>query len=447
MVTGGGCLCCRNRSCPCLVGMSLIHEEYTRIVKSDWSRDVKAVDYQLLDINVDTEVVHVGVPEKPLFHMEKPDKDLLVAKDPLLEQWYYRHAFVIWPKERSYHFDCIHRFPAALETLEGRILAAQSNPNLIALMADFNQLLSSCKPHHLAKSVHQVPLRLLKICVLLASPAEASRLLDILAYVGQSIESDHMAQILANTIRLIPWSACVSSTIRMVSASAHPVSVQLLDSLLELPNCLQSAAGVANGLCELLYESVDIPLLIRFTQSVLRLEQNEDSKSSVRLSQLTVQLQKRLSPLSFLQYANGVRPSSSPLPDWFRNMCVNMIKLPFTVPSGLLSLIRLIVAVQDPSLTELLVSHVTNVDYAATILKPLLGWIETWSLADGPGRQLLAKIVDIRMQQLVNLDRPVDGSWAIKDAVVVGHPLVEAFLRSEQRAFKYMNFTGIGHVS
>jgi len=232
----------------------------------------------------------------------------------------------------------------------------------------------------------------------------------------------------------------------MVSASAHPVSVQLLDSLLELPNCLQSAAGVANGLCELLYESVDIPLLIRFTQSVLRLEQNEDSKPSVRLSQLTVQLQKRLQPLSLLQYANGVRPSSSPLPDWFRNMCVNMIKLPFTVPSGLLSLVRLIVAVQDPSLIDFLVSHVTNIDYAATILKPLLGWIEPWSLADGPGRKLLGTIVDIRIQQLISLDRPVDGSWAIKDAVVVGHPLMEAFLRSEQRAFKYTNFTGIGHV-
>jgi hypothetical protein len=345
--------------------------------------------------------------------------------------------------------DCTHRFPAALETLERRILAVKSQPSHIDLMADFNQLLSSCKPHHLTQPAHQVPVRLLKICVELAAPAEASRLLDILAYVGQCIDSDEMALLLAKTIRLIPWSACVSSTIRMVSASAHSVSVHFLDSLLEFPDCLQSAAGVANGLCELLYDSIDIPLLIRFTKSILRLEseQNKDSKSSVRLSQLTVQLQKRLPPLSFLQYANGVRPSSSLLPDWFRHMCINIIKLPFTVPSGLLSVIRFFVAVQDPSLTESLISHVTNVDYASAILKPLLGWIETWSLADGPGRQLLATIVDVRIQQLINLDKPVDGSWAIKDAVIVGHPEVEAFLRSEQRAFKYMNFTGIGHVS
>ena len=446
MVAEGGCLCCRNRGCPCLVGMSTIHEEYTRIVKSDWSRVDKA-DYQLLDINIKTEVVHVGEPNTPLFNMEKPDVDQLVAGQ-LLEQWYYRHAFVLWPKDRSFRMDCNHRFPAAVETLEERILATSALTNRVALMSDLNQLLSSSKPHNLGQSVHQIPLRLLKICLELAATDEVRRLLDILAYVGQSIENISMAQILAKTIQLVPWNLCVSSTIRMVSASVHANSAQLLDLLLELPDCLPAASGVANGLCELLYESGDVPLLIQFTKSVIKLEQKEELKTSVRLSLLAVQLQKKLNPLTLLQYADSVRPPTGfPLPDWFRSMCVHLIRMPFKIPSGLLSVIRFFVALQDPVLTGSLISYLTNDDHTDTILKPLLGWIETWSLVDGNGRPLLSTLVDTRIQQLINLDKPVDGSWAIANAVVEGHPIVENFLRSEQRAFKYQNFTGVAHVN
>ena len=446
MLAGGGCLCCRNRGCPCLVGMSIIHEEFTRIVMSDWSRVDKAVDYRFLDINLETEVVYVGEPDKPLFNMEKPNVDQLVA-GPLLEQWYYRHAFILWPKNRSFLMDCSHRFPAALETVEGRILASSPHTNRVALIADFTQLLSSCKPHNFGESVHQIPLRLLKICIQLAAPEEARRLLDILAYVGQRIEDNCMAELLGKTIQLVPWNLCVSSTIRIVSASLHTNSVQLLDSLLELSDCLPAASGVANRLSELLFQSVDIPLLIRFTKSVILLAQKEELKTSVLLSSFTVQLQKKLNPSALLHYAINVRPPAGlPLPDWFRNMCVNLIRMPFTIPSGFLSVVRFFSAIQDPVLSGLLISYLTNPDNTDTILKPLLGCVETWSLVDGPGRPLLSTLVDTRIQELINLNAPVNGSWAIVNARVEGHPIVENFLRSEQREFKYQNFNGVAHV-
>lgn len=170
--------------------------------------------------------------------------------------------------------------------------------------------------------------------------------------------------------------------IRMVPASAHPVSVKLLDSLLKLEDGLRTAARITIDLCHRLFDSVNLEILIRFTQLFLCLKQNEDSKSFARLSEITIKFEKRLPLSSCFQYAYCINSSSSlfPQPDWFSNMC----KLPFTVPCSLL---------------------------------------------------LLALIVDILSEQLINLDTPVDRSS--NGAVVDGHPLVEVFLRSEHAPRKH----------
>ena len=62
--------------------------------------------------------------------------------------------------------------------------------------------------------------------------------------------------------------------------------------------------------------------------------------------------------------------------------------------------------------------------------------------------QFWIKLLVRRIQQLEEVEKLgiCSFSWNQEDAIVVGHPLVEAFLKGPRQRMRYEAFTGIGHA-
>ena len=384
----------------------------------------------------------------------------------LLEQWYNRPVLVIWHKDRSFGFDCLHGFDTLLDKLERQ--ASSKNVN-DGILRELEEIVSFCRANpEIAFKTEGSSCRLLTLCVQLKASKDILRLLDVLA-LCQGICSGSMPDVMAEAIQLVGLEACSSSLGRLISVARAEDQmrhyVRLVTTMLDR-GYHQAAVATASHICKILSSgniicSLEIPVLALCVDAMIRLDESPLTNHPQRLVNLARQIKEKFSRflsllqlLACVQHCLNARPAEK-IPTsaitWFCDIGLHLasIEIPAETPSEqLLSAVKLFVSCGDEALLGAFIRQLTtNQNQKNNNLKRLLASEDAWKFAEesADGKGAISSLVDKRIQWLVELPKPV-ASWAFPNAEVVGHPEVQEFMRSNQQCMTYANFNNLQHA-
>ncbi|XP_057371832.1 uncharacterized protein LOC130692781 [Daphnia carinata] len=450
-----GCPCCLRRKCPCeevvMVGISK-----EKISTTKWLDPLnQEMHFDNLNINMKTEIVGDG----PIF-FEKPTEELLQPGSCLLEQWFYRPMLVIWHKERSVQLDCFHRFEFLLDTLEQQTKKR--------VLCSLDEVITFCREHPgIAWKTENASTRLLKLCLRHGANDKVIRLLEILADT-EGIHTEEMTDLLAKVISSVDWNACKSSIGKLISCNRAQEQMRhysrLTRALLNIGN-YQKATVVVTKICMILFTgnvmaSLEIPVLADCIDLMVTFDENLVTKHPQRLANLATHVKKKFTSfvtvfelLSLVQQFLDARPSER-IPDtavlWYYRLCLHLTGLiiPSTPPEAILSALKLLVSSGDSTLSDALISQLKSKDNQENgVLRDFIGREAFWKFVEESTdhKKIAAPLVDSRIQWLIAIPKPI-ATWAVPNASVAGHPLVEEFMRSNERSMTYSNFNNIQHA-
>lgn len=450
-----GCPCCLRRKCPCeevvMVGISK-----EKISTTKWLDPLnQEMHFDNLNINMETEIVGDG----PIF-FEKPTEELLQAGSCLLEQWFYRPMLVIWHKERSVQLDCFHRFDILLETLE-----QQTKEEVVRSL---DEVITFCQQHPgIAWKTENASTRLLKLCLRHGANDKVIRLLEILGDT-EGILTESLADLLAEVISSIDWNLCKSSIEKLICCHRAQEQMRHYSRLtLTLLNVgsYQAATVIMSKICTILSTGnvmalLEIPVLAACIDVMVTFDENLVTKHPQRLANLAAHMKEKWTSfvtvfqlLTHVQQFLDARPSER-IPDtavlWYYNLCLHLTGLVIlsTPPETVLSALKLLVSSGDSTLSEALVSQLSSKDNQENgVLRRVIATEAFWKFVEESTeyKKIATPLIDNRIQWLVAIPKPV-ATWAVPNASVVGHPLVEQFMRSNERSMTYSNFNNIQHA-
>ncbi len=414
-----------------------------------------------LDIDPKTEIVSDG----PLF-FGHPSEEKINLHTWVLEQWYNRPVLVALHKDQSVQLDCLHEFDTVLYNLERQ---AGSQKERDGISRSVQEVVSfSCENPEIALKTEDSNCRLLMLCIQLKDSKEIIRVMEIIG-ANQGVSSSTMSGALGDAIQLIGPDASTPLIAKLISLARAQDQmrhyVQLAITLLDR-GCHEAAVATASHICKILsfdgiISSLEISVLAFCVDLLVRLDDNPLTCLPQRLITLCGQIKVNLSRflpllqlLGFVQDCLNARPAERiPISaiNWYYELSLHLAQLdipPDTPSEQMLSGVKLFVSCGDSTLMDAFVQLLTNNrNQSNKILKNLLALEDTWKLVDesADGKRVVSSLVDKRISWLGAIPKP-EPSWAFPNAEVVGHPLVQDFMRSNKQSMTYSNFNNLGHA-
>ena len=425
--------------------------------------DASDKDMEFENLNIDTKTEIVG--DEPVF-FDKPTHETTDQQTGLLQQYFHRPMLVIWHKERSMQLDCFHRFDILLKNLE---LRAQSTDEREEILRSLDEIVKFCKEFpEIAWKKDSASCQVLKLCIRLKSNEAAVELLEILA-VKQGIRNESMADVLAEVVASIGWDLCSAPISKFVCISRAQEQMRYyvrLTSALLNAGCHNAAVVIANQIYTFLSMGnfitlLEISVVALCVDLMMILDESPLTEHPRRLANLSVHTKEKLSSfmpilklLALVQHALDARPAER-IPDtavaWYYDVCLYLSRLviPYnTQPDAVLSALKLIVSLGDSTIIESFINHISSEVYQANgVLPSLIAAEDLWNFAQvsSENKKVVGSLVDKRIQWLVSIPKPI-ATWQVPNASVIGHPIVENFMRSNERCMTYRNFNNIGHA-
>ncbi|KAI9561355.1 hypothetical protein GHT06_012312 [Daphnia sinensis] len=450
-----GCPCCLRRKCPC-EDVFMVEISSEKISTTKWLDPLnQEMHFNDLNINMETEIVGDG----PIF-FEKPSKESRQPGTSLLEQWFYRPMLVIWHKERSVQLDCFHRFDFLLKSLN-----KQTKEQVLRTL---DEVITFCQQHpDIAWKTENASTRLLNLCLRHGANDKVIRLLEIFGDT-EGIISDTMADLLANVLSSIDWNLCKSSIEKLICCNRAQEQMRHY-SRLTLTLLNRRTYGVAtiimNKICTVLFTgnvmaSLEIPVLAACIDLMVKFDENPATKHPHRLADLEAHMKEKWTSFETLfqlltlvqQFLDARPPERIPHTAvlWYYSLCLHLtgLDLPSTSPETILSALKLLISSGDATLTYALVSKLSSrASQENGVLFRLIDIEAFWKFAKESAEyeRIATPLVDSRIQWLIAIPKPV-ATWAVPDATVAGHPVVEQFMRSDEISMTYSNFNNIKHA-